>query len=263
MLKITILGCGGSSGVPLLGGPDGRGDWGACDPAEPRNQRMRSSITIEAPDGRVLLVDAGPDLRAQLISCGINRVDAVLLTHAHADHVMGLDELRIMNRIMGHAIPLYALPATLEDVGRRFDYAFRPATPGFFRPALEAIPAEPGEVREILGLPVRLFAQDHKVMVTLGLRIGGFGYSTDVVEMPEEGFAALEGVRDWVLGCFQRKPHPVHAHVEKAVAWSARLRPRRTVLTHMGPDLDWGWMKANLPPGLEPARDGLVLESPL
>lgn len=260
MLKVTILGCGGSGGVPLLGGADHRGAWGACDPGEPRNRRSRSSIAVQAPDGTTLLVDAGPDLRAQLLAHGIGRIDAVLLTHAHADHVMGLDELRIMNRIMGRALPLYATARTLEDVGRRFDYAFRPVTPGFFRPALEAQEVQPGGTVTIAGFEVRLFSQDHRVMETLGIRIGNFGYSTDVVEMPEPGFSALEGVRDWVVGCFQRQPHPVHAHVEKVIDWAERLRPARTVLTHMGPDLDWAWMRGALPPGMEPAFDGMVLE---
>jgi phosphoribosyl 1,2-cyclic phosphate phosphodiesterase len=215
---------------------------------------------VQAPDGATLLVDAGPDLRVQLLANGISRVDAVMLTHDHADHVMGLDELRILNRIMGRALPLLATRRTLEVVQRRFDYAFHPPTPGFFRPALEPWAVEPGEVVPVAGITVRLFSQDHKVMETLGLRIGDFGYSTDVVEMPEAGFAALAGVQDWVVGCFQRRPHPVHANVDKAVAWARRLGPRRTVLTHMGPDLDWAWMRDSLPPGLEAAWDGMVLE---
>jgi phosphoribosyl 1,2-cyclic phosphate phosphodiesterase len=262
LLKITVLGCGGSSGVPQLGGPDGRGNWGACDPTEPRNRRSRSSIAIQARDGTTLLVDAGPDLRAQLLASGISRVDAVVLTHSHADHVVGLDELRMINRLMGRALPLYATAETLTEVTRRFDYAFRPVTPGFFRPALEAQVVEPGQVVPMAGFDVRLFAQDHKVMETLGLRIGGFGYSTDVVEMPEEAFAALQGVHGWVVGCFQRKPHPVHAHVDKVIDWAKRIGAKQTVLTHMGPDLDWGWMQSALPGGVEPSFDGMTLEVP-
>jgi phosphoribosyl 1,2-cyclic phosphate phosphodiesterase len=215
----------------------------------------------QTPDGTTLLVDAGPDLRAQLLANGIGRIDAVLLTHAHADHVLGLDELRIMNRIMGGALPLYATQQTLDDVTRRFDYAFRPPTPGFFRPALEPRMVEPGQTVRIAGFDVRLFSQDHRVMETLGLRIGGFGYSTDVVDMPEPGFEALAGVRDWLVGCFQREPHPVHAHVPKVIEWSQRIGSSRTVLTHMGPDLDWAWMRASLPQGVEPGFDGMVLET--
>ncbi|MBP0492972.1 MBL fold metallo-hydrolase [Roseomonas indoligenes] len=260
-MKVTVLGCGGSGGVPLLGGSDGRGAWGACDPAEIRNRRTRSSIVVQGPDGKTLLVDAGPDLRDQLLACGISRVDAVLLTHPHADHVLGLDELRIMNRIMGRALPLYATEETLVEVMRRFDYAFRGVTPGFFRPALDPVRVRAGDTVEIAGFPVRLFRQDHRVMDTLGLRIGGFGYSTDVVEMPEPGFETLAGVRDWIVGCFQRTPHPVHAHLDKAVDWSRRIGASRTILTHMGPDLDWAWMQANLPAGIEAGYDGMVLEA--
>ncbi|MBB5696080.1 phosphoribosyl 1,2-cyclic phosphate phosphodiesterase [Roseomonas pecuniae] len=263
MLKITMLGCGGSSGVPLLGGADGRGHWGACDPAEPRNRRTRSSILIQSAEGATILIDAGPDLRSQLLAAGVARLDAVLLTHAHADHVLGMDELRMVNRITGRALPLFATARTLEDVSRRFDYAFRPPTPGFFRPSLDPQVVSPGETVRIAGLDLRLFAQDHRVMETLGLRIGGFAYSTDVVEMPEPAMDALAGVRDWIVGCFQREPHPVHAHVPKAVEWARRIGAKRTVLTHMGPDLDWRWMRENLPAGIEPGYDGMVLEAAL
>jgi len=262
-LKVTILGCGGSAGVPMLGGLDGGGDWGACDPAEPRNQRSRSSILVEGADGRRLLVDAGPDLRRQLLANRIGYVDALLVTHGHADHIMGLDEFRPLNRAMGAAIPVYATPETLATLEARFDYAFRPSTaPAFFRPALLPVPVEVGQVVEVAGLSVRLFQQDHKVMETLGLRIGDFAYSTDVVAMPEESMALLQDLDTWIVDCFQRRPHPVHAHFERVLEWVARLRPRRTVLTHMGHDMDWGWMKANLPAGIEPAHDGLILNIP-
>lgn len=254
-----MLGCGSSGGVPLIGGADGRGDWGACDPGEPRNRRRRSSILVEGSDGKRLLVDTGPDLREQLIAAGVRGLEAVLLTHPHADHIMGLDELRQVNRLVGAAIPLYADAATLAAVTSRFEYAFRPMVRGFPRPALLPHEVRAGETVDIGGLPVQLFRVDHRVMDVLGLRIGGFGYSTDVWAMPEDGFAALEGVELWVVGCFSRAPHPVHAHLEQVLAWRERLGRPRTVLTHMGTDLDWAWMAANLPPGVEAAHDGLVL----
>ena len=256
------MGCGSSNGVPLIGGPGGRGDWGACDPAEPRNRRSRSSIALHGPTGEVLLVDAGPDIRNQLLASSTGRVDEILLTHAHADHVMGLDEMRVINRALGKAIPVHATPATLADVGRRFDYAFRSPAPGFYRPALVATPVQPGRTVRLCGLEVLLFRQDHKVTETLGLRVGDFAYSTDVVALPEESLAVLGGLDTWVVGCFGRTPHPVHAHVAQVVTWVARLKPRRTLLTHMGPDLDWAWMRENLPVGIEPAHDGMQLEIP-
>ncbi len=258
-MRVIILGCGGSPGVPTLGGPDGRGDWGMCDPAEPRNRRSRSSIVIEAPGGNIL-VDTGPDMRHQLLSCGIGRIDAVVFTHAHADHVTGLDDVRLLNRILGKPMPGYASAATLEELERRFDYAFRPWTPpAFYRPVLEMTGVVPGDVREICGVKVRFFDQDHHVMRTLGLRVGNIAYSTDAVRLDEAAFAALAGVDTWVVGCFQREPHLTHAHIDLVLQWRARLGVRRTILTHMGYDLDWAWMTANLPADVEPAMDGMVI----
>lgn len=261
MLRVTLLGCGSSGGVPQIGGADERGNWGACDPAEPRNRRTRTSAVIEDKHGRRLLVDAGPDLRQQMLANGMARLDAVAFTHTHADHVMGLDELRMVNRVTGGSLDVFGTYVTLAELRSRFQYAFHPPPPqGFFRPSLSARPVAPGETVEMAGIPVRVLRQDHRVMETLGFRIGGFAYSTDLVAMPEETFGALRGLDTWVVGCFQRAPHPVHAHVALVGEWVARLRPRRTVLTHMGMDLDWGWMRANLPDGIEPGFDGMRIE---
>lgn len=259
-MRVVMLGCGGSAGVPMIGGADGAGDWGACDPAEPRNRRTRSSIVIEC-NGLRLLVDTSPELRLQLTACRIPGVDAILYTHAHADHVTGLDDVRILNRIAGRPLEAFATPRTLEELVRRFGYAFRPSQPpNFFRPALEPREVAPGQTVPMAGMPVRLFEQDHGFAPTLGLRIGPFGYSTDVVALDEAAFETLAGVDTWVVGCFCRAPHPTHAHVDLALDWAARVGARRTVLTHMGNDLDWAWLERRLPAGVEPGHDGLVLE---
>jgi phosphoribosyl 1,2-cyclic phosphate phosphodiesterase len=259
--KVTILGCGGSAGVPQLGGSDGSGDWGACDPAEPRNRRTRSSIVIEGQGGERLLVDASPDMRAQLLACRIARIDAILFTHAHADHVLGIDDIRILNRIAGRPLDSYAEARTLADLRRRFDYAFKELTqPHFFRPVLVPLEVEFGAVVETCGLRLRTFEQDHGFMPTMGLRVEGFGYSTDVVTLNEAAFALLDGVDTWIVDCFQRRRHTTHANVDQVIAWHERVKPRRMVLTHMGYDIDWAWLKARLPRGIEPAYDGLVLE---
>ena len=260
MIRVTLLGTGGSAGVPMIGGEDGAGDWGACDPAEPRNRRTRTSIAVQA-EGHTLLVDTGPDMRTQLLAAGIGRVDAILYTHAHADHITGLDDVRILNRLIGRPLQAFGTPPTLADITTRFAYAFRPwRPPGFYRPVME--PVEVAEDAEIspAGFPVKLFAQDHGMVTTLGLRIGGFGYSTDVVRLDERAFEVLAGVDTWVVGCFQRQPHNTHAKLEEVLRWVDHLRPRRTILTHMGTDMDWAWLAANLPPGVEAGVDGMVLE---
>ncbi len=259
-MRVTVLGCGGSAGVPQVGG-DGYGDWGACDPAEPRNRRTRSSIVVESDTGQRLLVDTGPDLRTQLLACGIPRIDAVLFTHAHADHITGLDEVRILNRILGKPMPALGTDYTLGELARRFDYAFRPwQPPTFFRPVLEREVFDFGDRVTAAGMQVAVFEQDHHVMPTAGLRIGPFGYSTDVVRLNDAAFDALRGIDTWLVGCFQRTPHTTHAHVDRVIEWAGRVGARRTILTHMGPDLDWSWMTRRLPPGIEPGQDGMVLE---
>ena len=257
-----MLGCGASAGVPLIGGADGAGEWGQCDLAEPRNRRTRSSIVIEGADGRRLLIDTGPDLRAQLLACRIGTVEAILFTHAHADHITGLDDVRILNRNLGTPIPAFATERTLGEIRQRFDYAFKPwQPPGFFRPVLVPHLIAPGDRIEAAGLPVFVFHQDHGFLDTLGLRIGAFGYSTDVVRMDEAAFAALEGIETWVVGCFTRgKPHPTHANLDQVKRWAERVGARRTILTHMGHDMDWSWLRSNLPDCVEPGWDGMQFE---
>jgi phosphoribosyl 1,2-cyclic phosphate phosphodiesterase len=259
--RVIVLGCGGSAGVPHIGGADGRGDWGACDPANPRNQRTRSSLVIEGADGGRLLVDTGPDMRGQLLACAVGRVDAICFTHAHADHIVGLDDVRLLNRSAKRPLDAYATVRTLREVEGRFDYAFRPwQPPAFFRPVLVPHEIEAGQPFEAAGLRVETFVQDHGFMPTLGLRVGAFGYSTDAVALDDAAFEALRGVDTWLVGCFQRAPHRTHANVAQAIAWAERLGARRTVLTHMGHDLDYDWLRQRLPSGMEPGYDGMVLE---
>ncbi len=263
MLRITLLGTGPSQGVPALGGEGGAGDWGACDPAETRNRRTRTSALLrDTTNGAALLVDSGPDLRAQLLAARCGDLGAVLWTHAHADHVMGIDDLRAINRIRQGVLMCYGTEATLAELRGRFAYAFKPPTRGFYRPALDARTVAPGDTIRWAGHDIRLLDQDHHVMPTLGLRIGRLAYTTDVVRMPEATLAALEGVDVWIVGCFQPGPHPVHAGLEQVMAWRARLRPRRTILTHMSAAFDFARLSRALPEGMEPGFDGLEIEVP-
>jgi phosphoribosyl 1,2-cyclic phosphate phosphodiesterase len=255
-MRVTVLGCGASTGVPTIGP-----DWGRCDPSDPRNRRRRVSVLVEC-GSTVILVDTSPDLREQLLDAGVARLDAVVVTHAHADHLHGIDDLRSVNRLMQKPIPLYAGAETLAEIGRRFGYAFEPLRePGrYHKPTL--VPHEIVGPFEIQGIPIVSFAQDHGYSTTLGLRIGGFAYSTDVTELDEAAFAAIEGIKLWIVDCLRREPHPTHAHLAKTLSWIARVRPRRAVLTHMDQSLDYRELSAELPSDVEPGRDGLLIKLP-
>lgn len=253
-MKVTMLGCGASWGVPAIGP-----DWGRCDPKEPRNRRRRCSLLVES-GGAVILIDTAPDLREQLLDAGAARIDAVLLTHPHADHLHGIDDLRMVNRLNGKAIPLFASAATLASVERRFGYVLEPGVPGrpLYKPSLT--PHAIGGPFTAAGMPVVPFPQDHGHSTTLGFRIGNMAYSTDVTRLGEDAFAAVDGVELWIVDCLRREPHPTHSHVAKSLAWIARVKPRRAVLTHMDQSLDYRELGSELPEGVEPGYDGLTIE---
>jgi phosphoribosyl 1,2-cyclic phosphate phosphodiesterase len=255
-MRVTVLGCGASTGVPAIGP-----DWGRCDPGDRRNRRRRVSVLVEI-GATIILIDTSPDLREQLLDAGVARLDAVLMTHAHADHLHGIDDLRAVNRLMQSAIPLYADAQTLAEISRRFAYVFKPVDePGrFYKPTL--VPHEITGLFEIGGIPIVPFVQDHGFSTTLGIRIGGFAYSTDVTELDDNAFAALAGVELWIVDCLRREPHPTHSHLAKTLSWIARVRPRRAVLTHMDQSLDYRELSAELPDGVEPGHDGLVIDLP-
>lgn len=262
-MKITILGCGGSGGVPLVGGDDGQGNWGICDPLEQKNQRTRSSIVIELNNGKKILIDSGPDIRTQLLREKIGRVDAVIYSHAHADHIAGLDELRSINRVLGKALPIYATKDTLSELKSRFAYAFKPwkTQPYFFRPVLDVHQIDYYDNFMIENQSIQTCEQVHGFCKSMGIRCGDVAYCTDVVRIPEQGLKILSNLDLFIVGCFQRNEHPAHAWIGKVLEWKKIIKPKRTILTHMGPDMDWNWLKANLPPDIEVAYDGLILYS--
>jgi len=256
-MRVTVLGCGGSNGVPLIGG-----SWGDCDPSEPRNRRRRSSILVEQGDTRIL-VDTSPDLREQLIDARVDWITAVVYTHAHADHLHGLDDLRPLNYLMKRSIPIHATPETLAEIDQRFGYALEPVPPGVevFRPVLTPVPIT-GPSFRVGGIDVHWFPQDHGPGgETLGLRFGKAAYSTDVARLPEAAFDILAGVDLWIVDCLRHgPPHPTHANYEQALSWIERVKPRRAVLTHLSHHMDYRRLTGLCPPGVEPAYDGMVIE---
>ncbi|MFD2262580.1 MBL fold metallo-hydrolase [Lacibacterium aquatile] len=256
-MRITILGCGGSGGVPMVGG-----DWGKCDPAEPRNARTRCSILVEEA-GRRLLVDTSPDLRAQMLAAKVDGLEAVLWTHSHADHLNGIDDLRAINRLINRPLPVYGPPETIAHVQRSFAYVFEPLPDGvqnFYKPVLVPSVIEPGDHLQIAGMDILALEQDHGFSRSYAYRFGRFAYSTDVVRMSEETLTALEGIDVWIVDAFRHAPHTTHSHVAQTLGWIERLKPKRAILTHMTDDMDYRSLLSELPSGVEPAYDGMVIE---
>mgnify|MGYP001112348630 CR=1 FL=1 len=261
-LEITILGCGSSGGVPRADG-----DWGDCDPANPKNFRMRCSMLVrrmgDGGEATTALVDASPELRIQTARAGMTRCDAVLLTHDHADQVHGLDDVRAFFLRQRARIPCWMDAATDTSMMRRFGYIFE-GEGGY--PAIcdrRAIPAH-GVDWTVDGpsgaIPVRTFDQDHGGVRSVGYRFGGVAYSSDVVGLDEAAFEALADLDVWIVDALRRRPHPTHAHLDLALEWIARVRPRRAILTNLHIDLDYDQLVRELPPGVKPAYDGMRFE---
>jgi phosphoribosyl 1,2-cyclic phosphate phosphodiesterase len=264
-LEVAILGCGSSAGVPRADG-----NWGACDPADARNRRSRCSLMVRrrGTDGpaneTTLVVDAAPEFRLQTSAAGARRLDALLITHDHADQCHGIDDIRAFAITQRQRIACWADEATRESLLRRFGYVFRGQGP---YPAIaELHPTPPHETGWEIGgpsglIPVVTFEQDHGFgSKSLGYRFGGVAYSSDVVDLPEASFTALEGLDLWIVDALRYMPHPTHAHVDKTLAWIERVRPRRAVLTNMHIDLDFAELARRLPEGVQPAVDGLAFE---
>ena len=266
-LEITILGCGSSGGVPRLGGADGSGHWGACDPANPKNRRSRCSILVRRiSDAGVtrVLVDTSPDLREQLLRARVSDLDGVVFTHDHADQLHGIDDLRLVFNHQRRRVDVYTDARTSEGVLARFSYCFVQAEGSDYPPIakMHAI-AEPFAPFEIGGaggpLPVLAFGQRHGGVRSLGLRFGPVAYSADANMLDEEAFTALAGVECWIVDALRHAPHPSHSHVEQTLEWIARVKPRRAILTNLHIDLDYETLKRELPPNVEPAYDGMTV----
>jgi phosphoribosyl 1,2-cyclic phosphate phosphodiesterase len=258
-LTFTILGCGSSAGVPRLGA-----GWGACDPANPKNRRRRCSLLVERRgEGGVtrVLVDTSPDLREQLLDADVHHLDAVLITHEHADHTHGIDDLRSLALHRRRRIPVHMDEPTSRVLRPRFRYCFETPPGSSYPPILD-------EHRIAVGRPVSIdgaggpivampFLQDHGDIPALGFRFGGLAYSCDLKDLPPESQRLLRGLEVWIVDALRYTPHPTHFSVEDALAWIARIAPRRAVLTNMHVDLDYAGLRQRLPSHVEPAFDGM------
>ena len=253
-MRVTILGCGTSGGVPRPGGKGGKGEWGAADPADPRNQRRRCSILVQG-QGRTILVDTSPDLRSQLLDAEVERVDAVIWTHEHADQTHGIDDLRPFALRQG-PIESWADRRTYEILMRRFGYCF--VTEHFYNAIYRHSVIE-GPFKAA-GLPVEPFAQDHGTTTSLGLRFGPVGYANDVVRLSGAAFDTLAGVDVLIVDAMRIRPHPTHAHLDLALEWIAEIKPRRAFLTNLHVDMDYAELDRITPPHVQPCHDGLVIE---
>ena len=253
-----MLGCGTSVGVPALG----HAGWGDCDPNDARNRRQRCSVLVEI-NGKVILIDAGPDIRNQLMPLGLKRIDALLITHTHSDHVAGLDDLRAFYWPDRKNIPVYATKQHGEEILERFPYLFQKhaESPSYFVPPMKMQQISAGDSLEIGGCQIDIFHQDHGNTSSLGFLFDGkFGYSTDVVGMSDYVFDKLTGIELWIVEALRALPHQSHSHNEQTFGWIKRVKPKRAVLTHLGLEADYEKLMAICPEGVEPGIDGLTFD---
>lgn len=266
-VKLTILGCGSSGGVPRIGNY-----WGACDPSEPRNRRRRCSVLVQLSDGQGgpstdVLVDTAPEIRDQMNDCNLGRLDGVIFTHSHADQCHGIDDLRMVAINMRKRVPIYADTPTLATLKSRFDYCFVTPKGSSYPPIIDGHLIEPLKEFSIEGpggsLAILPFAQEHGDIVSLGFRFGGrsgpVAYTSDAVGLPAPSFSALDGLECWIVDALRYTEHPSHAHVKMSLGWIEKVKAKRGILTNLHVDLDYKTLKAELPRHIEPAYDGLTL----
>ena len=258
--RFTILGCGSSGGVPRLGG-----HWGDCDPTNPKNRRRRCSLLIEqiGPDGTTsALIDTSPDLRSQLLDANVGRLDGVIYTHSHADHVHGIDDLRMIVFNMKERLAVWADGDTTDNLISRFGYAFVQPE-GSPYPSILTLKSIKGLI-EINGpggtIPLIPFKANHGTIDALGVRVGGLAYLPDVADFYDETWAALQGLDCFIIDALRRTPHPSHSHLANTLEWIDKLAPKRAVITNMHIDLDYATLDAETPDHITPAFDGMTIE---
>lgn len=258
-MRLTLLGTGTSFGVPQIGC-----HCPTCTSSDPRDKRSRTSALVDTR-GKRLLIDTPPELRLQLVAASVDHVDAVLYTHGHADHVHGIDDLRALSVRLGAMLPAYGSRETLAELGTKFPYIFDPSIVvpvGTSKPELAAHALEPGVTVAIAGVPVLPLALPHGAQSVFGYRVGPIAYLTDVKTVPADAVAALGGLEVLVLNALLSRPHPLHLSVPEAVEMAQRIGARRTYFTHLTHEFTHQALAAMLPPGIEPAFDGLVIDVP-
>ena len=260
----TILGCASSGGVPRIGNV-----WGVCDPNEPRNRRRRCALLIEgwsaedAGPTRVL-IDTGPDIREQLLDAQVDRVDAVLYTHAHADHIHGIDDLRVLALHNRKRVDVYFTPETGDRLKEAFGYCFATPPGSDYPPILNAHEIAAGDRLVVDGpggsIEVLAFEQEHGNITSLGFRVADFAYSVDLSGFPDESLPAMTGLWMWVLDALRPTPHPSHLSLPESLEWIERMTPRQVVLSDLHIDLDYRQLEAETPAHVTPAFDGMRID---
>lgn len=260
--RLTILGCGSSGGNPRVGD-----DWGKCDPANPKNRRRRAAALVErrtTEGATTVLIDTGPDVREQLLSVRLKVLDGVLYTHDHADHTHGIDDLRSLSYAMKRRIPVWFDAHTRDSLMLRFDYCFGARPGSNYPPILKGNLIEPPQPIEIAGGAGTITAvpipQIHGDIQSIGFRFRNVAYSPDVSDIPDASIPLLQDLDVWIVDALRPMPHPTHFSLRQALDWIDRLKPKRAILTHLLGDLDYDALKRELPPHIEPAYDGLVVE---
>ncbi|MHA6262591.1 MBL fold metallo-hydrolase [Arenibacterium sp. CAU 1754] len=261
-MRFTILGCGSSGGVPRLGG-----HWGDCDPDNPKNTRRRCSLLVERIGEQgttTVLIDTTPDLRSQLLDTATGRLDGVVYTHSHADHVHGIDDLRMIVFNMRARLPVWADGDTQNALLSRFGYAFVQPEGSPYPPILDMKTIKGGFEIPGAGGPIAMqpFTVGHGSIDSLGFRIGSLAYLPDVAEIYEEAWVHLENLDYWIVDALRRNPHPTHAHLEKTLDWIERVKPKNAILTNMHIDLDYETVCAETPDNVSAGFDGMTITLP-
>lgn len=256
-MKITVFGCGSSAGTPAAGG-----FWGTCDPAEIKNHRTRASILVQSKTTNVL-IDTTVDLRTHLNSLNLKKLDGVLISHAHSDHVNGIDEVKFISFHSNQLLDIYSNAETLDEIDRRWPYLFTAPDNGIYLATLKKNYIENYQKFSIGDIEIESFEQDHTTCTSLGFRFGKFAYSVDVADFNEQSLQALQGVETWIIDAssYHREAVLTHANLKRVTAWVERLKPKMTYLTVLTSHMDYQTLCAELPPHIRPAYDGMVIDT--